>query len=786
MRAGKTWFLILTLVALLVATSPVAAQGFDPESPLFSREWPVGGPIRIELSSIDAVIDGPMATVHVTQVFRNIADWQVEGTYIFPLPADAAIGDFQMTVDGEVLEGKVLDADEARAVYQSIVRQRRDPALLEYLGQGLFQTSVFPIPPRAERKIELTYTQLLSLENGLYHFRFPLQTRQYSAAEVGSLAIRVELRNQPGLRTIYSPSHDVAIDRLGDDAAIVGYEMENVRPEKAFELYFGASDETIGLNLISYKPAGEDGFFLLLAAPGIEVKADDVVRRDVILVLDVSGSMKGEKIGQALRAARFVVDNLNPGDRFNLIAFSSAVRLWAKTMKPSDAASRADAHEWINGLRAGGGTDINRALLEALALLQRSPDPTRPAYILFLTDGLPTGGETNSQRIIANALNNRPSERTARLFAFGVGYDVDAQLLDELSRALGGRSSYVEPGERIDEAVGDFYAQISTPVLSDINITFDNIQVEETYPYPLPDLFAGEQLVMVGRYRVGGATAVTLAGQVNGREQVFEFENQQLIELGGEPSVARLWATRKIAALVEQVRRQGSDPELLDEITQLSLDYGIVTPYTSFLVLEPNLAQDMRQPMPPAVERPAAQPGAVVQVEATVVVEKVVEMEVSGREAVAESEVRQQLYEAERALDYEGVRHAAGKSFIFQGYVNTADGQVLELWVDAAYRADMTPQIVVFGSDAYFALAEQPGIAQWLAISPELMLIIKGTAYRITTDPALAENPPRPGSTPATPTPNPVSAPDASSTPSTSLWQALLEWLNRLFGRGTE
>lgn len=764
--------LIAALILILMTQVVALAQGIINDPPPPGQMPPIGGPISIELHSIDVVLDGPVATVHVTQIFRNNADWQVEGTYIFPLPADAAIGDFQMTVDGQVLEGQVYSKDEARRIYESIVRRRRDPALLEYLGQDLFQTSVFPIPPSASRKLELTYTHTLTLQEGLYHFHYPLQTRQYSSAPVQNLSLRVELRNQPGLRTIYSPSHDVRIDRLGDKAALVGFERQDIQPERDFDLYFGVSPEAIGLNLLSYKPAGEDGFFLLLAAPGIEVAADEVVQRDMILVMDVSGSMEGAKIEQTKQAAHFLVDNLNPGDRFNLIAFSTGVGLWSDSLQPGNQETIAAAHRWIKGLRAGGSTDINRALLEALAQLSNNED-RRPAYILFMTDGLPTLGETESDRIVRNALNNMPQARHIRLFTFGVGYDVDTDLLDTLSSELGGRSTYIKDDERIDEALGDFYTQISTPVLANVSIEFPGILVDDAYPYPIPDLFAGEQIIWAGRYRRGGDTTITLRGEVNGEERLFSYPDQQLAKHGGEPLVARLWATRKIGTLLDEIRRKGPLPELVDSVVTLSTTYGIITPYTSYLVLESDMQPDLAgSPVP--MERTVGESRVIKEVQVTVEVEKVVEAPASGAAAVAASEQRQVLREADLAAEHQGVRYVAGKTFTFQGYLKAADGTRLSLWVDNSYKESMPLRTVRFGSDEYFALAADANMATWLSLSPEMVVVINETAYRITT--SAADDAPTPSPV-ATPTPTP--APATVSTP--SFWQTLVNWFRSLF-----
>lgn len=776
----KTLICLWTLALLLLAAPFTSlAQGIDPQPPPPGFPPPIGGPIRIELHSVDAVIDGPIATVQVKQVFRNQADWQVEGVYLFPLPADASVGDFQMKVDGQVWEGEVLDAGEARSIYEGIVRRQQDPALLEYVGRGLFRASVFPIPPGAERTITLTYSQPLPLQNGLYHFRYPLPTRQFSQQPVQTLALRVELRNQPGLRTLYSSSHNVSIERRGADAALVGYEAANAAPEQDFDLYFGVSPEAIGLNLLSYKPAGEDGFFLLLAAPGVEVAPAEVVQRDLVLVLDISGSMEGVKLEQAKQAALAVLKHLNPGDRFNLIAFSTGVKLWAGELQVADAATLATARDWVSRLAAGGSTDINRALLEALAQFDAGA-ATRPAYLLFLTDGLPTQGETSRDRIIANALRNRP-EGALRVFTFGVGYDVDTLLLDGLSADMQGRSQYVRPDERIDEAVGDFANRISVPVLSNVSLELPGVLIEETYPYPLPDLFAGEQLLLAGRYRSGGETSVTLTGQINGKMQRYTFPDQRLVAAGGDPFIARLWATRKIGALLDQIRRGGYNQELVDAIVALGTTYGIVTPYTSYLVREEVEVETARPPLGPGslpIPMPTLPPARddIQQVSPAMPAPMV-----SGEAAVNDSIARSTMRRAERADEQQGVRFVAGKTFLHQEFVTGASGEPVALWVDSAYQPEMALTPLPFGSDAYFALAADPQVRQWLAISPELTVVIDGVAYRISSASASAA-----AATPVptltltlTPTPTPASAPTLPA-PGAGLWDSFLAWLRGL------
>lgn len=727
-RFRDLFFVLLSLILMLTFILPASAQRIIIDPPVMPPFPQTPNAISVDSQRFDAVVDGPVATVHVTQLFRNISGATVEGRYLFPLPADAAVSDFQMTIDGQVMEGKLYSADEARRIYEEIVRSLRDPALLEYLGNNLFQASVFPIPAGESRKIELTYTQVLPVEDGLYHFHFPFHSPQTYAATPGNLAILIELKNQPGLRTIYSPSYNLDIQRQGDDGARIGYESQNAATADDFDLYFGADSAQIGLNLLSYKPSDEDGYFLLLAAPAVETAQEEIVTRDVVVVLDVSGSMQGEKIEQARHAVRYVVDQLNPGDRFNLVSFSTGTRLWQANLQEANPTTLASARGWIDQVAAAGSTDINRALLEALAQLGDG-EPTRPAYLLFMTDGLPTQGETDANRIIANVQNNLPTNRSIRLFSFGVGYDVNTDLLDTLSADLRGLTTYVKPEETIDEKVGNFYAQIDKPVLADGKLDFGtDVVVDEFYPYPLPDFFAGVQQVIVGRYHSGGKVDLSLKGTVNGKNVSFNYPGRILNSTGGEPFVARLWATRKIGALLSQLRRQGSRDELIQEVVQLSLKYGIVTPYTSYLVQEPQMMNQVPAnggedgQVPLLYSMKAAEETASAEVQGQVAADAAAAP--SGEAAVAASANRGEL---ERAMviaaPEQNLRYVAGHTFTYQGNVESANHEQLAVWVDTTFEPAMQIEEVAFASPRYFELAQQADLAQIFALSPEVVVV---------------------------------------------------------------
>ncbi len=752
-------FAVALLLLLFTAARSAAADGIIIPRPPIDPPVPWREiPLTIKYHRVEVAIDDQVATTRVDQVFVNDAGFPVEGTYVFPLPEDAAISSFDMWVDGQRLEGRLLGRDEARAIYEDIVRRQRDPALLEYVGRGAFQASIFPIPPKGERRVQLSYTQVLAQDNGLVHYRYPLNTEKFSARNIEDVSVTVRVADKAPLRAIYSPSHPVDVTRDGANRATASYEARDVRPDRDFDLYYSVSPDAIAANLLSYKPYDEDGFFLLLLTPPVEAAINDVVAKDVVLVFDVSGSMDGAKIEQARAAAAYVLDHLGPADRFNIVAFSSATRLFAPG--PVGLGRVADGLAFIQGLAAQGSTDINRALLEALA----GVDAERPTIIIFMTDGLPTAGETVPDHIVANVGAAAPE--SVRLFAFGVGYDVDTILLGQLSVNHRGTTAYVRPDEKIDEQVSGFYAKISAPVLVDVQMTLAGVQVEDIYSYPLPDLFAGTQLVVAGRYRQAGVADLKLAGTVNGRPQSYAYDGLTFAARGGNEFIPRLWAQRKIGYLLTQIRLRGSSKELIDEVVALSTRYGIATPYTSFLVEEPQLAVGPRATVAPGVVDMGGGAPAAVPVP-----------ERSGERAVESVVVEKALQESQQAAPAPAAASAAEpilrqvgeKTFVLREGV----------WADTAYdAATQQPEQVAFASERYFELLTQyPELGRYLALGDQVAVVMAGRAYRISpvgttdatgprpvsTEPALAA-----ASTPAAPEPagaTPVSPTPAAAAP---------------------
>jgi Ca-activated chloride channel family protein len=659
-------FLIIMGVSMFVYT-PAKADGIIIPDPPICDPCPIPSPMSqlvIRYHHVTVNIENQVATTHVDQVFYNPNDWAVEGEYVFPIPVDAAVSDFILWIDGDPVQGEILDADQARRKYEEIVFNLRDPALLEYADMGAFRARVFPIPPMGERRIELEYSQ----------------------APLEDVSVTVEVSSSQPIRAVYSPSHPISINREDDYHILAGYEEQDVLPDKDFALFYSIG-ETEAFHLLTYRDPSdmddEDGFFLLLLAPSVQ-QSLRAVPKDVLLVLDRSGSMDGEKFIQAQDAVRFILENLNPDDRFNLITFSTGVEVYSSGLQPASEAK--DALPWVDILRAEGSTDINRALLEAAYMV----DQERPTYLIFLTDGLPTVGEVDNQRIIDNLEGSAP--KNLSLFAFGVGYDVDTYLLDSLAQAHHGSSTYVVPGEQLDEVLSAFYSKISAPVLTDLNLDFGDLITYDVYPHPLPDLFIGSQIAIVGRYRDGGTTDVKLSGLVNNRKQTYSYRDQifdieSFNRAGSISSLPRLWATRKIGYLLKQVRLTGPDKEIIDEIVRLSIRYGIVTPYTSYLVTEPFPLGAAEQ------ERIAAEEFKQFSEEA--------ELPSFGRQAVEQAEGQSSLANSDSAVS--GPVEAVGKVRVIGSHTYVYfDG----IWTDTMFDPEQMETLkIAFLSDDYFTLA---------------------------------------------------------------------------------
>jgi Ca-activated chloride channel family protein len=367
----------------------------------------------------------------------------------------------------------------------------------------------------------------------------------------------------------------------------VGYEDKNVRPDTDFKLIFSREKNDIGINLLTYRNSPDDGYYVLLASPGMEMKNAKVQPKDICLVLDTSGSMAGKKMEQAKKALSFCLANLNSDDRFDIIRFSTEADDFFEALKPADKEQVAKAQNYVESLKPIGGTAIDEALQKAIKLgLSRSDKDKRPYAIIFLTDGQPTIGETREDAILANV--SKSNSEGVRIFSFGIGTDLNTHLLDRLAEATKSVSQYVIPSEDIEVKLSNFYTKIKDPVLSNVLLSFTggDIHTSQTYPNVMPDLFKGEMLIAFGRYSGKGAAAVKITGMLNGEKKEFVTDVNFTENDTKNEFIPRLWATRRVGWLLDEIRKNGETAELKDEVVRLARQHGIVTPYTAYLILE--------------------------------------------------------------------------------------------------------------------------------------------------------------------------------------------------------
>ncbi len=749
-------------------------------------------PLAMLNHKVIIAVEDQLTQTRVEQTFRNHTDRPLEATYVFPVPKGASVNRFTMWVEGKETKGEMVEAKKARDIYTSIVRRTQDPGLLEYIGQDLLQMKVFPIPAKGDQRVALTFSAVAPKEGNLVEVVYPLKTDGKSTRTLESFSITATIKSQHNVTNVYSPTHAISLKRHGDKEVTVTFDREQGLLDKDFQLFYATGDKDVGLTALAHRPIStENGYFTLLVTPRVEIPKEYVVPRDLVLVLDTSGSMRGPKMEQARKALKYCLDNLGSRDRFGLINFATVVNRYEDKLLDATSEQVARAKKWVEDLDASGGTAINDALASALEL--RGKDEGRSFTVVFFTDGQPTIGETDPEKILKNAVARNTAN--TRIFTFGVGDDVNATLLDRLADKTRALSTYVRPAEDIENKVSSLYGKISNPVLTNLKLTTTNdVRLSEVYPAELPDLFHGSQLVVLGRYSGKGPAAIKLTGQVGKETKEFVYELTFPEKTGDEREfVEHLWARRKVGYLLDQIRANGEKKELVDEVVVLAKKYGITTPYTSYLIVpdgpvpvvrgapggesRPHVGFGPADPAatPPALNasgsktptsveefarKNAEQPGKLDD-KRSEVAQKELEKGARGdgkdgdkllQEALDKKNAYEMAYRAFRSRNADAVQ--AGKLGVELScqtanlrnqcqLERTASRQVygrncLEIggvWIDEGFDAKMTTLVVKAQSNAYFQLLErQPKIKDVLLLGNHLVWVApNGTALVIDT-----------------------------------------------------
>ncbi len=705
--------LLLTVLLLNAASTAVLADGMIfPES--ISPDY-----LEVRYHRVTVTIEDNHAVTRVEQEFVNPHDFPVDGRYFFPVPPDAILARFEARVSGQAQTVTRQDVATTNAALYEMVAQRRDPSLLQYAD---WESIAFDIslPAHASRTMTLEYEQVLAPTGGMLHYRYILSTEQYASAPLDEVTLSVDVMASGGLGALYSSSHAVTTERLGANRARVTWEAVNVNPAEDFDLFFSPAEGGFGSGLLTGARADRD-HFLFLFTPDDEIAQDDTLPKDIVFVIDRSGSMSGEKIEQAKDALQFILGQLNPNDRFSIVSFDDQLDVFANTLTSVDQRTLSDARCFVRQLNARNNTNIEGALQTGLAIFSRSEDRVGTSRLLvFLTDGLPTAGITDDT-LIADLVARTNARVEARLHVFGVGYDVNTRLLDRLALDNGGSVTYVQPGENLELALSEFYGRIANPVLTDVEIEFEGMRVTDLYPPTMPDLFRGSSVLLAGRYKgTGEQVTVRVRGRAGEeqREYVYRFD---LAKTGNLDFVPRLWATRRVGALLDEVRVEGERAALIEEIRALGLGYGIVTPYTTFVI--------------------SAQAEGAASMENMALYDNQTELnQVSGRTTIQARVQNQSYQQSDRANLAVGAnvinREQRSMAQVVRQYVDlslvqaqgNADEPITEAWIAANIKVDRE---IEFGSEAYFALADDPAARAFLQSGTSVLFNYNGEVVAV-------------------------------------------------------
>jgi len=714
---------LLTLTAAVAGAGPILLPGqwqsgqyvadADAKTPFYALRY----------STITATVEGDEAAVRVQETIEGPGQ-AVECVCLIPLPPGARANGVVVAAgipngDHAVLSGaRYLPPDAAQRIYESAARQLDSVAILAFSGRPAVLVPKLEI--RGKLEIVADFRQPLAERQGVTWLRLPTPAVAFSTEPVARLSIATTVagKEPAPLRAVFSPTHEAEVERDGLYRAKVRVKADNYTGQEDFRLAWVADADPLGLRVLGYREADEDdGYFMLLGNPTGSASEEKVLDKDLVFVLDTSGSMRGEKIEQARAAIDYCIEHLNPGDRFNIVTFGTDVASFRDAPVPRDEKTLAAAREYIEGVIAQGRTNIGGALTQAL---EGEAVPGRPRITIFLTDGTPTAGELVPEKILESVETLKPCP--TRIFVMGVGHDVNTHLLDRLAEATEGSSQYVLPEEDIDAKIAALYDRLSHPVLTQVAIDFGELKTHSVYPRKLPALFKGSEVMIFGRYREGGRIGVTVSGTLAGEPVTYRCDAVLPKKPDGAEHefVAPLWAARKIGYLLQEIRLHGENEELIAEVVKLSRKFGIVTEYTEFLAMTDNeisteaAVNEANRLVNMANAQKAGQ-WAFNQARN--------DLELQNRKVAAQgaNNYRDRLG---RVVFNDAVRQIGSQTFYLR------DGQ----WVDAEEAGERNRRVVQLHSDEYndlvrnnarFARAQQLGWAMELNVGDERIVVEK-------------------------------------------------------------
>lgn len=556
--------------------------------------WPnnTSSPIyNLRIKTLTATVDvrDQLAVTHVDQVFANDNSFRLEGFYVFKLPEGAQVNELYLWINGVRTPYTVKKLEDAKVIYQEIVNKTADPAILEQLGTNLFKLRIFPFNANDTRRIEIVYSQPLTYFTGTIQYTFPLDMTDYTSAPIEQASLSIDVSSQLPITTVTTSADQfpasVIVTKKDSHHYTVVYGVENVTFQKDFKLRCEIDRGQSTLIGLTYNPPDttEDPYFLLWHAVPDSLTSDSGGTRELTFVADVSSSMEGQRLQQTRDALMAFIGMLSARDRFNIISFSTGVSAFRPDLVQATPAAIDSARLFVGTLTALGLTNFEAALKTALQ--QAYLTDSLHAAVVFLTDGQPSWGETRTDSLLART--RRWNTQGVSLFPIGVGSEPDYTLLQGLAKNNHGLFTPIAADDSIYSTVKGLYRMVFLPKLRNITLDFGSLAAYDVFPSPIPDTYAGDQVLSTGRFKTFGVHHIIMNGTVGGEQRSYSstiaFPDTDHLSL----AIARYWGSQKIRNLLDLIAIVGEHKELVDQVISLSIQYSVLTPYTAFLIVEP-------------------------------------------------------------------------------------------------------------------------------------------------------------------------------------------------------
>ncbi len=678
---------VFTVLIVLFMSGPrISAAGgiMHVFPPRFQNETFAVARLQILLSKSLVTVSESSLHYRVDQTFFNDNEFPLDGLFILPVPDQQGMRGLDVKVNGVSAQFQVVPPDEFFPTLRHLTENMKDPSLLGMAGKTVLLVRPITVGIKEQKSFRVEYTTPLRIENDLMEILIPLDGERFSLGPVGQFEIQVRFNGSRVVRTVFSHTHHLTVVREAPHRCLAFVKSEKTRVRHDFRMLAGFSGQDLNLRLRAHKSDGERGAFMAFIEPPLVSRRGTKPDKDVVFILDSSGSMDKFSLDAAKRTVVFGLESLRPGDRFNVLAVKTHPERLESRLIPATRENVLEAVSFVNSASASGGTDLYNCLMNAL---EQFRSRRRPCMIVFAGQGRATVGITEPETIVEDV--RRRNKLRARIFTLAVGTAADMAVLNKLSATNGGHCFLFSDKDSFPLVMSRLFSSVAPPLVSGLSLEFQDMSPEGVSPDPIPDLFGSESAVVLGRYEEKSDTVskVRLKGKIRGRVKIVNKSFRFPEENPRYPFVPALWAMRRVSNLLEKESFKGPEPEARQQIEALAKEFGFRTPFDSGF--------NSRGRDRAMVHRDAA--GLFWLFKTSTVVE-----------------------------DVESTRY------------RRVSGEVFHLdrgaWVDNKYRASLPQQTVPFLSDAYFTLAkEEPLLGRYLALGPDVIVVRNNAALIITS-----------------------------------------------------